>query len=725
MVFGPFEVNVQTGELRKNGLVIRLARQPLQILLTLLRNPGEVVTREQLRRQVWGEGTFVDFEHGLNAAVNKLRVALNDSAEKPRYIETVPARGYRFIAAVVPTHSGTIGEPLPKPWNRRLLWVLACTALCLGVFATWWRVRIVKPGLPSGKLIRLTSDSGLADTPALSPDGKLLAYSSDRFSAGQMDLYVKHVAGGEPIRLTFDGAGNTAPNFSPDGSKIVFRSNRDGGGIYEIASLGGQARMLARDGLDPKFSPDGTQVAYWVGARHVANRVPGSGSIWVVPAVGGTPRRVDSDFTAARCPIWSPDGKSVLVVGYTSAKSYDDSAIDWWLISTSGAPAIRTGMFDALVRVGLEGRESPSPFSKAQVPDPGCWLPASNRLLFSVDSGADNRNLWEIGISPSTGRVNGIVERITAGSGDEVAPSCAPGGSVAFASLEDRNNIWSLPIDLNKGKATGPVEPLIQGPSRREHASLSKDGRSLAFSSTQSGRFNIWLREFATGKETPVASLPLAQRYPLIDSSGARVAFSMYENDKRSVYVSTPGGVPEMVCEGCLRATDWSSDEKSLLTFWGAPYQVDILDVASHQHVPLLKNTGYQLLYARFSPDNRWVSFTARAQQNRARIMIAPIDGPKPVPERAWIKIADEGAEDWANWSPDGTILYFTSARDGHYCLWAQRIDANTRRPEGEAFAVQHLHGRAAYVQHGWSAAGGRVAMVLNEETGNIWMMSH
>ena len=125
------------------------------------------------------------------------------------------------------------------------------------------------------------------------------------------------------------------------------------------------------------------------------------------------------------------------------------------------------------------------------------------------------------------------------------------------------------------------------------------------------------------------------------------------------------------------------------------------------------------------SPDNRWVSFTARIQPNRGRISIAPVDGPKPVPESAWITIAEAGVGDWAGWSPDGKTLYFPSQRDGHDCLWGQRIEASSHRPVGEPFAAQHLHGRVSYQQWGWSAAGGRIGLVLNENAGNIWMMSH
>src|SRR5215471_5584072 len=98
--FGPFEVNPQSGELQKNGIRIRLSGQPVRILLILLERPGQVVGREELRQQIWSDGTFVDFEGGLNAAINKLRRALSDSADNPRYVETIPGRGYRFIGAL-------------------------------------------------------------------------------------------------------------------------------------------------------------------------------------------------------------------------------------------------------------------------------------------------------------------------------------------------------------------------------------------------------------------------------------------------------------------------------------------------------------------------------------------------------------------------------------------------------------------------------------------------
>jgi len=237
-VFGPFEVDASAGELRKRGVRLHLSGQPFQILLTLLAHPGDLVTREQLREEVWSQNTFVDFEHGLNAAMNKLRRALGDSAENPRYIETVPGRGYRFIgiseadhaAPAFPVNVSVIPETQRERRSPRIWRWLASSVVLMDVsFALGWLFHRSPVSVPSWNIAQLTTDAGLSDAPALSTDGRLVAYSSDRGMDGERDLYIRHVAGGQPIRLTFDGEGNTSPDFSPDGSEIVFHSKRNGG----------------------------------------------------------------------------------------------------------------------------------------------------------------------------------------------------------------------------------------------------------------------------------------------------------------------------------------------------------------------------------------------------------------------------------------------------------------------------------------------------------------
>ena len=112
LAFGPFEVDFAADELKRGNVKVRLSGQPLQILRILLAHPGEVVTREQLRETIWKDGTFVDFEHGLNAAMNKLRRALGDSADNPRYVETISGRGYRFIGVLAqnPAENAVVGS---------------------------------------------------------------------------------------------------------------------------------------------------------------------------------------------------------------------------------------------------------------------------------------------------------------------------------------------------------------------------------------------------------------------------------------------------------------------------------------------------------------------------------------------------------------------------------------------------------------------------------------
>jgi DNA-binding winged helix-turn-helix (wHTH) protein len=208
--FGAFELDVRSGELRKSGVRVALQEQPFKILTRLLTRPGDLVTREQLRQELWPSETFVDFEHGLNAAIKRLRDALGDSAESPRFIETVPRRGYRFIASVAPTHP--IGElPALVGWWRSQLpgthrwWMagLVTTALLVAISAWWLLTRNQTVPRFSGRgseepraTVRLTYDKGLTIEPAISPDGSLVAYSSDRSGEGNLDIWLRRTAGG-------------------------------------------------------------------------------------------------------------------------------------------------------------------------------------------------------------------------------------------------------------------------------------------------------------------------------------------------------------------------------------------------------------------------------------------------------------------------------------------------------------------------------------------------
>src|SRR5262245_48548165 len=168
LCFGSFEVDVASGELRRQGLKIRLQDQPFRLLVLLLEHAGDVVTREEVRERLWPADTFVDFDHSLNTAVRKLREALGDSAETPRYVETIARRGYRFIAPVAPlptaqaAHSAAAGvaSPLPSPaapssTSSRRLVILAMVVVCAAALVAYWVVRRSGPTIQSDRRLTL------------------------------------------------------------------------------------------------------------------------------------------------------------------------------------------------------------------------------------------------------------------------------------------------------------------------------------------------------------------------------------------------------------------------------------------------------------------------------------------------------------------------------------------------------------------------------------------
>ena len=226
--------------------------------------------------------------------------------------------------------------PATNTGRRVGLAAVALLLLAATAGVTWWLTRPA-PAPPAPTLTRLTSDSGLTTDPAFSPDGKLVAYASDRAGGGNLDIWRQQLATRETVRLTFDQADESEPTFSPDGSRIAFRSERGGGGIYLVSVFGGEPRLIAPLGRRPRFSPDGSQIAYWAGHFY-------SGQAFVVPSTGGSPTRVHPEFTSTLNPIWSPDGR-LLFLGARDPKDIPADAFDWWVTSLGGGDAIKTVLF--------------------------------------------------------------------------------------------------------------------------------------------------------------------------------------------------------------------------------------------------------------------------------------------------------------------------------------------------------------------------------------------
>jgi eukaryotic-like serine/threonine-protein kinase len=593
-----------------------------------------------------------------------------------------------------------------RQWRRMwLTGIAAAIVLAISAFAVW-RPRQTETPMQAYVFRRLTSDTASNVSPAISPDGKLIAYSSDRAQSGATDIWVQQVAGGEPVRLTSGLGLSHSPSFSPDGSRVAFHGGPDAGGIYVSSTFGGGARRIA-DGRGAIFSPDGTQISY-MGAE--------SNRIMLVPAMGGTPREIPVNHNVINRAIWLPDGKRLLFLGQDPKAA--SPSFDWYTVAVDGGEEKSSG----------NAKWMSAPFDRS-VPHSVC----SDGILIWVGE-TDNANVYRVPFDIGQGHTIGAPVPVTMATGINFWPSgSADGTKIVFGNAPSVNtNLWVMSVDPATGVVTGEPRQITHGLVDRTAPYPSPDGKRLAFKANSGRTQEVAVLDLATGKETRIGETSEATP-PTISDDGTQIAYAVREKDSLSIYtVAVAGGVPQRLCTGCGRPIQWFGRGTRILYDQAAKNtEIGVLDVGSGKSTTILRSKNYRIYTPRLSPDGRLLCFTRMSSPRDRRTYIVRFSDNRLIPEDEWKALtAGPGMDERQPfWSTDGRLLYFLSEGDGFRCVWAVRVDAVSLKAIGAAFAARHLH-QYRYslldfrdvAEVGLSLAGRTMFLSIREIQANIWL---
>ena len=589
--FGSFELDRASGELRKAGARVRLQEQPFQVLRALVERPGEVVTREELRERLWPGDTFVEFDDGLNTAVRKIRQALGDSADNPRFVETLPKRGYRFIAPVaghsppppIAADARGAGSPTSKPNHPLRLVAAAAMAiaavLALGVKLEWFASDEPTPAAPL-RVIPLTSYPGTEWTPSLSPDGGRVAFSWNGKSRDNFDIYVRQIdSQTPPERLTTHPGYDTSPAWSPDGRFIAFaRTSGDPSlpllfghhpidcEIFVIPAIGGPANKVAETSY-PKVAwlPSGKEL---IGT---ARKTAGEPSGLIAFSIDGTGKRQISRPPSTPGsdtePAVSPDGRSMAFLRWVErpelytidlqddltpiqrAVRQEMDGLVWNLTWLREGRDLILAMGPAAVSGRSLFRWSPSePLRRVPVPATGATGPDisanGNRLVFTQHNRDQDMALLQRNTEDGSWKTVPFASTTRS----EGSPHYSPDGrQIVFNSerASDNLDLWISNADGSKAKLLIDWETATAGSAR-----WSPEGRRIAFDSWGGpGRADILAIRAAGGEPLHLTQDPLiTDVMPAWSADGEWVYFASDRSGSWNIWrVSAAGGVPDQV----------------------------------------------------------------------------------------------------------------------------------------------------------------------------------
>jgi len=627
--FGVFELEAHTGELRRNGIKLKLQDQPYQVLLKLLEHAGQTVTREQLRSALWPADTFVDFETGLNTTIKRLRETLGDSAENPAFIETVPKRGYRFIAPVTAPNSGSesvaekVGpERVPLNIILKLGAVLILTVLSVGFALRHWSTT---SSLPARVLdfTQLTSDGQ-------AKQGRLLS----------------------------------------DGSRIYFSEVLPVGRIVaQVSAKGGETTTIPTTVSNPRpadISPDGTELLILSGDMSMKEETYG-GALWILPVAGGSARPVDN--VVATDAVWGERAETILYCnGHDLYVANRDGANRRKILTVSGhVESLRRSPSSQLLRFTMTSRAMGGTSSIWEVSANGAglrevvpglpglaaccgaWMAGNDDFLFQRTR-AGRTDLWELPGNRSVLRPASI--RLTAGPMNlsEPTASGAPNEAFVVGSIPRAELVKYVP-------QTAELVPYLSGISA-EGVETSRDGQWLAYTLFPEG--TLWRSNITGTERVQLTFPPLRAFLPRWSPDGKQIAFmGTAGGDHWTTYViPAGGGVARQMIPGNDETADatWTPDNKSIVFGpWkgGELRGIKVLDLNTNQVSPLPGAT--EMWSPRTSPDGRYI---AALSEQDSKMMLFDTRAQK------WEQLSADYSG-YPSWSRDGKFLYFQDWNHG------------------------------------------------------------
>jgi DNA-binding winged helix-turn-helix (wHTH) protein/Tol biopolymer transport system component len=622
--FGAFEVDARSGELRRDGKKIKLQEQPFQVLILLLERPGEVLTREELTKRLWPDETYVDFERGLNKAITRLRDALGDSAETPRYVETLPRRGYRFIAPITSSApmvevelKGEDASVAPSRTRGRqiaLLVSLVAVLLAVGAVASWrWMARTSR----APKVLRfrrLTNDGQAKDGPLVA-DGPRI-YFNEVLPGPRSVVSQVSIRGGEAAPLTIQLKQPRVLDAAEDGAELLL-ANIEGDGYslwIQPVSAGSPRRIGTILAHDAAFGPDGSNVIYGRG-----------NDVYSINRDGNGLRKLLTTGDVAFAFQYSPDARSFRFTVFNI--EHDDMSI---MESTADGSRFRK-LFE------------------------GCWGQwTADGRYFVFQNRHDNRlDLWTLPEKKAFfwRTHNDKPTRLTAGPLDYQYPLPSKDGKTIFA-LGTSHRAELVRYD----QLSGQFSPFLAGISA-EGLTFSRDRQWVAYTSFPDGI--LWRSKIDGSEKRQLTFAPLRVFSPRWSPDGQQIAFSAdLPGTVRSVYlVSSEGGTPKrvLVSEQSQSDVNWSPDGNRLVfgTLFVSNAPIYIFDLTTQRAAAVGGSLGFH--NPQWSPDGRIIAGMTNS-------------------ERGNLMLFDVAAEKWAEavgfpvgyptWSHDGKYIYFQYSHD-------------------------------------------------------------